>query len=358
MIDDMALLKRTMQQMDAEDPTVAQAAKDRAALILSEAKLNFAKMAELIEARRLLLRPSILARIKKMDQPGSLGDAAFQDTGSALRREGQSFLQIAEAIEASGRSAPSPAPAPAARHTTPILDSEPLYPMDDGLQAPAWLRALLFVGRILLFPVRHPLRSLAIGLFALVLLYSARGVIVLAERMTGYAHDVAAVHRVDTAIASISSFLNERVLRRTKGVDASPTPATPVPSPTVAATPSPTPQAAATAAPSPSATPSPAPTAASAPSPAPSPASAPPAPAPHESAALAPPAAVPPLPPAVPTSPPDAAPRRETRGAPPSRSAANRVRVFEEMTGFPRNSRIVGPCRGGVGGCYWGGARF
>jgi hypothetical protein len=57
MIDDMALLKQAMEQMDAEDPTAAQAAKDRAAQILSDAKLNFSKMAELIEQRQLLLRP-------------------------------------------------------------------------------------------------------------------------------------------------------------------------------------------------------------------------------------------------------------------------------------------------------------
>ena len=31
MIDDMALLKKAMEQMDAKDPVVAQAAKDRAA---------------------------------------------------------------------------------------------------------------------------------------------------------------------------------------------------------------------------------------------------------------------------------------------------------------------------------------
>jgi len=99
MIDDMALLKQAMEQMDAEDPTAAQAAKDRAAQILSDAKLSFSKMAELIEQRQLLLRPRIVAGIKRMDQPGMLGDAAFRDTGSALRREGQSFRQIAEAIE-------------------------------------------------------------------------------------------------------------------------------------------------------------------------------------------------------------------------------------------------------------------
>ena len=58
MIDDMALLKQAMEQMDAEDPAVAQMAKDRAAQILSDAKLSFSKMAELIEQRQLLTRHS------------------------------------------------------------------------------------------------------------------------------------------------------------------------------------------------------------------------------------------------------------------------------------------------------------
>ena len=122
MIDDMARLKQALEQMDAEDPTVAQAAKDRAAQTLSDAKLNFSKMAELIEQRRLLLRPRIVAGIKRMDQPGMLGDAAFRDTGSALRKEGQSFRQIAEAIELTGRPAPP--------YEDPVQTSEPLRQME------------------------------------------------------------------------------------------------------------------------------------------------------------------------------------------------------------------------------------
>ena len=106
MIDDMASLKQAMEQMDADDVAVAHAAKDRAAQILSDAKLSFSKMAELIEQRRLLLRPKIVTSIKRMDQPDTLGDAAFRDTGASLRREGQSFRQIAEALELSGGTAP------------------------------------------------------------------------------------------------------------------------------------------------------------------------------------------------------------------------------------------------------------
>ena len=66
MIDDMASLKQAMEQMDADDIAVAEAAKDRAAQILSDAKLSFSKMAELIEQRRLLLRPKIVTSIKRM----------------------------------------------------------------------------------------------------------------------------------------------------------------------------------------------------------------------------------------------------------------------------------------------------
>jgi hypothetical protein len=106
MIDDMASLKHAMEQMDADDVAVAQAARDRAAQILSNAGLSFAKIAELIEERRLLLRPRIVASIKRMDQPDGLGDAAFRDTGASLRKEGQSFRQIAEALELGGPVAP------------------------------------------------------------------------------------------------------------------------------------------------------------------------------------------------------------------------------------------------------------
>jgi hypothetical protein len=367
MIGDMALLKRTMQQMDAEDPIAAQAAKDHAAQILGEAKLNFSKMAQLIEQRRLLLPPAILGRIKKMDQPGMLGDGAFQDTGTALRREGLSFLQIAEAIEANDR------PAPAPRYEAPASESEPYFVMEDEPGAPAWLRALLFIGRIVLFPVRHPLRSLAIGLFALILLYAVRGVVVLSEWANGYSRSAAAIHRVDTAIASVKSFVNERISPQAK--ETPPTPDAPVPSPTAAADapPSANPPAAPAPSPSPPA-PSAAPATAAAPSTAPSPAptiaKAPPAtvPAPgsNESAARAPPSVAPARPQAAPTNVPDWTARRDARGASPSRSAARRPQAFDDTAEYRRDStaeyrrdsHVAGPCRGGIGGCYWGGGRF
>src|SRR5713226_8594494 len=138
MIDDMPRLKEAMEQMDAEDPAVAQAAKDRAAQTLSDAKLSFSKLAELIEQRRLLLQPRIVAGIKRMDQPGMLGDAAFRDTGSALRREGQSFRQIAEAIESTGRLAPP--------YEDSVQKSEPLRQTASEPSVPTWRRALVFVG--------------------------------------------------------------------------------------------------------------------------------------------------------------------------------------------------------------------
>src|SRR6266849_4025861 len=129
MIDDMALLKQAMERMDAEDPVVAQAAKDRAAQTLSDAKLSFSKMAELIEQRRLLLQPRIVANIKRMDQPGMLGDAAFRNIGSTLRREGQSFRQIAEALERTG--------IPTSEYGDLVRESEPLQQMASEPDPPA-----------------------------------------------------------------------------------------------------------------------------------------------------------------------------------------------------------------------------
>jgi len=353
MIDDMALLKQAMDQMDAEDPTVAQAAKDRAAQILSDAKLSFAKMAELIQQRRLLLQPAILARIKRMDQPGMLGDAAFRDTGSALRKEGQSFLQIAEAIEASGRPAPryeNPAP------SVPLhqIASEPFYEMAGELREPAWLTALTLITAIILFPLRHPLRFLAIVLFAILLFYGFRAVANLSQQVSGYFDG--ARQRADTAMSSAGSFVNEQILRRSREATAPPTPPAPIPSPS-AASPSP-----------PSVTPSAAPAAAADP-PAP-------VPTPSTNEAAAPAAA-----PAAPAAPPASTSRRDARSAPPSKPAANcgtarddhapwsrrcapleddrRPRAFEDMVpdAIRRNSRMAGPCIGGVGGCYWGGGR-
>src|SRR5450631_3444128 len=214
MIDDMSRLKEAMEQMDAEDPTVAQAAKDRAAQTLSDAKLNFAKMAELIEQRRLLLRPRIVAGIKRMDQPGMLGDAAFRDTGSALRREGQSFRQIAEAIERTDRPAP--------QYEDPVQRSEPPYQMPNEPGRPAWLRALALVASIVFFPLLHPIRFLAIALLGLFLFYALRGCVPSGQQALGYFDGVAAVRdsagkAMSSVSSSVSSFVNEYILRKPRG---------------------------------------------------------------------------------------------------------------------------------------------
>jgi hypothetical protein len=371
MIDDMPRLKEAMEQMDAEDPTVAQAAKDRAAQTLSDAKLNFAKMAELIEQRRLLLRPRIVAGIKRMDQPGMLGDAAFRDTGSALRREGQSFRQIAEAIERTDRPAP--------QYEDPVQRSAPPHQMPSEPGRPAWLRALALVASIVFFPLLHPIRFLAIALLGLFLFYALRGCVPSGQQALGYFDGVAAVRdsagkAMSSVSSSVSSFVNEYILRKPKGAPPTTTPAAPNPSPPAAAPPSAIPSAAPATAPASPAT-----------------APAPPANAP---AAAAPPSAAPSAPSAAPAGPPVSTPRRDARGEPPSKSGANRgaaredrdprsrccapfeddrpriednrpriddrPRSFQDIIpeGIRRHSRTAGRCFGGVGGCSWGGGRY
>jgi hypothetical protein len=340
MIDDMAGLKKAMEQMDAEDPVVAQAAKDSAAQILSDARLNFSKMAGLIEQRRLLLRPRIVASIKRMDQPGMLGDAAFRDAGSALRREGQTFGQIAEALERTG--------GPTSEYQDPMRNSEPLEQMASEPAAPAWRRALGFVTRAVL---RHRILSLAIGLLAILLSYALPGFVSPGQQVAKYVDGIAAARRsTDQAISSVSSFIHERILRQSKEATAPPITTAPIPSPPAAAAASP-----------PSATPSAAPPTAS----------APPATAPAPFAA----------PSAPPADRPASTPRRDARGAPPAKSAANcaagredRYPCSPRSTPFEndrpsavedviperirRKSHIAGPCIHGVGGCAWGGRQY
>jgi hypothetical protein len=310
MIDNIASLKKAMEQMDAEDPAVAEAAKHHAAQILSDAKLSFAKMAELIEQRRLLLRPKILTSIKRMDQPDMLGDAAFRDTGSALRREGQSFRQIAEAIELNGGPAP--------RYEDLAQTSEPLHQMDMAIDTdvPAWLTALAFVVNIIFFPVRHPLRFLAIALLAILLFNALRG-------FAGVAQQASRVYEV---MSSVRSFVNKRISWQPQEAAAPATPSAPIPwaVPTTASAP-------------PATTPVPS-----------SNEAGPPAPSS-----------------AAPTAPPASTPRLDARSA-PSKPAADdrprtvRPRALEDLMPqqIRRNSRSAGPCIGGAGGCYWGGGRY
>ena len=218
MIDDMASLKQAMEQMDADDVTVAEAAKDRAAQILSDAKLSFSKMAELIEQRRLLLRPKIVTSIKRMDQPDTLGDAAFRDTGASLRREGQSFRQIAEALELNGGTAP--------RYEETVHKGVVLHQMEmesepDG---PDWPRTPTLAMRIAVYPFRHPIRFLTIALLAVMLFNSLHDFAGFGRRISGYVGDVSAAReRADAAMSSVSSFVEKRIMRPSQEAAGPPT---------------------------------------------------------------------------------------------------------------------------------------
>jgi hypothetical protein len=333
MIDDMASLKQAMEQMDADDAAVAQAAKDRAAQILSDAKLSFSKMAELIEQRRLLLRPKIVASIKRMDQPEMLGDAAFRDAGTSLRREGQGFRQIAEALELNGGASP--------RYEEPVHRGELLHQLElEGEPgASARLRALNFALRVVFYPFRHPIRFLVIALVAFMLFNTVRGFVGVGRQVSGYVADVSAARqRADSAMSSVSSFVEKRIMRPSQDATAPPTPPAPIPSSSAEA---------------PSATPSTTP----APTPAPPVTAA--APSTNE-------AATPAAPPAAPAAPPASTSRLNAKSAPVAKSAANdrsrmaRMPAFDDLMpqGMRRNSRVAGPCVGGAGGCYWGGGRY
>jgi hypothetical protein len=340
MIDDMASLKQAMEQMDADDVAVAEAAKERAAQILSDAKLSFSKMAELIEQRRLLLRPKIVTSIKRMDQPHALGDAAFRDTGASLRREGQSFRQIAEALELNGGTTP--------RYEDTVQRGNVLYQMEmesepDG---PAWPRAPTLVKRIVLYPFRHPIRFLVIALLAIMLFNGLRDFAGVGRRISGYVGDVSAAREhADAAMSSVSSFVEKRIMRPSQEAAAPPTSTAPIPSPSPANSPPP-------------AAPSTAPAVTSTP-----PATAPLATAPDSSASKSAPPAPPPTAPASPTA---QTPRLDPRGVPPSNPAAKdrpqtaHPRTLEDMmpARIRRKSQMAGPCIGGVGGCYWGGGQY
>jgi len=322
MIDDMASLKQAMEQMDADDAAVAEAAKDRSAKILSDAKLNFSKMAELIEQRRLLLRPRIVTGIKRMDQPDALGDAAFRDTGALLRREGQSFRQIAEALELNSGTA--------TRYEDTVHKGVALHQMEmesepDG---PDWPRAPTLVMRIAGYPFRHPIRFLTIALLAVLLFNGLRDFAGFERRISGYVGDVSAAReRADAAVSSVSSFVEKRIMRPSQEATAPPTSTASPPSPSPA-----TPSTGSTVT------------------------SAPPATAAGSSANES-------APPASSTA---QTPRLDARGVPPSNPAAKDrpqtvyPRALQDImpARIRRNSRMAGPCIGGVGGCNWGGGQY
>ena len=335
MIDDIASLKQAMEQMDADDVAVAEAAKDRAAQILSDAKLSFSKMAELIEQRRLLLRPKIVTSIKRMDQPETLGDAAFRDAGASLRREGQSFRQIAEALELNGGTA--------TRYEDTVQKGVALHQMEmesepDG---PDWPREQTLAMRIVAYPFRHPIRFLTIALLAVMLFNGLRDFAGFGRRISGYVGDVSAAReRADAAISSVSSFVEKRIMRPSQEAAGPPTSTASIPSPSPANSPLP-----ATPSTGPAVTSAPLATAADSPA--------------NESAPPTPP-------PTAPTSPTAQTPRLDARGVPASNPAAKdrqqtvHPRALEDMmpARIRRNSRMAGPCVGGVGGCYWGGGLY
>jgi len=335
MIDDMASLKQAMERMDADDVAVAEAAKDHAAQILSDAKLSFSKMAELIEQRRLLLRPKIVTSIKRMDQPNTLGDAAFRDAGASLRREGQSFRQIAEALELNGGTAP--------RYEDTVHKGVVLHQMEmesepDG---PDWPRAPTLVMRVVGYPFRHPIRFLTIALLAIMLFNGLRDFAGVGRRISGYVGDVSAAReRADAAMSTVSSFVEKRIIGPSQEAAGPPTSTAPTTSPSPANSPPP-------------ATPSTGPAVTSAPPTTAAGSSA------NESAPPAPP-------PAAPASPSAQTPRLDPRGVPASNPAAKGrpqtvyPRALEDImpAGIRRNSRVAGPCIGGVGGCNWGGGQY
>lgn len=301
MINDMASLKRAMVQMDAEDPAVAEAAKDRAAKLLSDEGLNFSKLAALIEQRRLLLRPNILTNLKRMDQPEIVSDPAFRAAAAALRREGQSFRQIAEALELNGGTA--------ARYEDTTLRNE--VPVQSEPVGP-WPRASALGMRIISYPLRHPIRFLTIALLAVLLFNGMRDLTGLGRRVSGYAGDISvARERWDAARSWVSSFFEKRLTPTSKDTAATQT----------ADTPSPT-------NPPPPAVP---PTGPAAPS----------------------------TPPATTTAPPSkAAPPSKPAGT-DRRQAAQRSTIEEWVPPeIRRKSRSSGPCVGGIGGCYWGGGFY
>jgi hypothetical protein len=308
MINDMASLKKAMEQMDAEDPVAAEAAKDRAAKILSDAGLNFSKLAELIEQRRLLLRPGIVANIKKMDQPELLSDPAFRAAGASLRREGQSFGQIAEALELNGATAPRYEDA-ALRNEVPYR-SEPIGP---------WPRTRTLAMRIISYPLRHPIRFLTIALLSVLLFNGLRDLTGLGRRVSGYAGGVSAAReRWDAVTSSVSSFFEKRLTPTSKEAAAPPTPATATPSP--------------------------------------SPANPPSSAAPSTGPAVTP-APVTPAPGATTTVPPSKPAAKDRRQAAQRRTLEGPIDEWVPPE-IRRRSRASGPCVGGIGGCYWGGGFY
>ena len=182
-------------------------------------------MAELIEQRRLLLRPKIVTSIKRMDQPDTLGDAAFRDTGASLRREGQSFRQIAEALELNGGTAP--------RYEETVHKGVVLHQMEMGSEpdGPDWPRTPTLAMRIAVYPFRHPIRFLTIALLSVMLFNSLHDFAGFGRRISGYVGDVSAAReRADAAMSSVSSFVEKRIMRPSQEAAGPATSTAPIPS--------------------------------------------------------------------------------------------------------------------------------
>jgi hypothetical protein len=268
-----------------------------------------------------------------MDQPEMLGDSAFRDAGTSLRREGQSFRQIVEALEINA--------ATGTRNEDITSKGELLQPpqMDgEPRRVPRWREALAFGTRIFFYPLRHPIRTLVIALILFMLVNTFRGFVGVGRQVSGYVAVVSAARqRADAAASSVSAFF-QNLTRPFQHAAPSPT----SPAPTEA---------------SPAATPSAGPTVASAPPTAtPTPQASPASPSANEAAA----------PSTSPAPPPATTPRPDMRSSPPSTVASNNrlravePRAFEDLmpTEIRRHSRSGGPCTSGIGGCYWGGTRY
>jgi len=182
---------------------VAQAAKDRAAQVLSEANLSFAKMAEMIEQRRLLLRPRIIAGIKAH---GSARHARRRGIPRRRQRAAQRRPELFVRLPRPSNSI-APDPSPDTKNRCGWISArvrwrvKPVMP--PGFTEPAWLRALFFVAGIILFPLRHPIRFLALVLVAILLFYALRGFVSLGQQASAYSDGVGAIrHGADRALSS------------------------------------------------------------------------------------------------------------------------------------------------------------
>jgi len=162
-----------------------------------------------------------------------------------------------------------------------------------------------------------------------VLFNAARGLLGFGQQVSAFVDGVVGARQgVDKAVSSVGAFFDKRTSRQTQETAASPTPPVQTPSPAASSPPDAAPSAV------PATTPTPSATAAT-----PSAIGATPAPAS-----------------AAPAAPPAATSALDARNVPPRPAANDRPRLVPQ--GLLRNSRLAGPCVGGIGGCYWAGGRY